>query len=82
MTSPNKLNEFNHAEDLASQLLEQLGWTYAPAEALASKARMRRRGWQPRRPGSPHRSRERTTVTRLRPSSQRWASPQVRKAAR
>ena len=60
MTSPNKLNEVNHAEDPASQLLEQLGWTYAPAEALASKARMRRRGWPPRRPRPPHRSWERT----------------------
>lgn len=50
MTSPSKLNEFNHAEDLASQLLEQLGWTYAPAEALASKAGIRRRGWPPQRP--------------------------------
>ena len=34
MTSPNKLNEFNHAEDPASQLLEQLGWTYAPARGV------------------------------------------------
>ena len=61
MTSPSKLNEFNHAEDPARQLLEQLGWTYAPAEALASKARMHRRGWPPRHPGPPHRSWERTT---------------------
>lgn len=33
--TPNKLNEFNHAEDPARRLLEQLGWTYAPAEQLA-----------------------------------------------
>ena len=31
----NKLNEFNHAEDPARRLLEQLGWTYVPAETLA-----------------------------------------------
>ena len=29
MPTPNKLNEFNHAEDPARQLLERLGWTYA-----------------------------------------------------
>ena len=37
MTTPNKLNEFNHAEDPARQLLEQLGWTYEPAETLAAE---------------------------------------------
>ena len=35
MTTPNKLNEFNHAEDPARRLLEKLGWTYVPAEQLA-----------------------------------------------
>ena len=35
--SPNKLNEFNHAEDPARLLLERLGWTYVPREALASE---------------------------------------------
>ena len=37
MTTPNKLNEFNHAENPARRLLEQLGWTYVPAETLASE---------------------------------------------
>ena len=37
MTTPNKLNEFNHAEDPARRLLEQLGWTYVPAEQLVSE---------------------------------------------
>ena len=37
MTTPNKLNEFHHAEDPARQLLERLGWTYAPREALAAE---------------------------------------------
>ncbi len=37
MTTPNKLNEFNHAEDPARRLLEQLGWTYVPAEQLAAE---------------------------------------------
>ena len=37
MTTPNKLNEFNHAEDPARRLLEQIGWTYAPAEQLAAE---------------------------------------------
>ena len=35
MTTSNKLNEFNHAEDPARRLLERLGWTYVPAEHLA-----------------------------------------------
>ena len=26
MTTPNKLNEFNHAEDPARMLLDRLGW--------------------------------------------------------
>ena len=34
MTTPNKLNEFHHAEDPARQLLERLGWTYVPRESL------------------------------------------------
>ena len=32
-----KLNEYNHAEEPARRLLEQLGWTYVPREVLASK---------------------------------------------
>ena len=35
MTTAAKLNEFNHAEDPARRLLERLGWTYAPRDALA-----------------------------------------------
>ena len=37
MTTPTKINEFNHAEDPARRLLEQLGWTNVPAEQLASE---------------------------------------------
>ena len=37
MTTPAKLNEFNHAEDPARRLLERLGWSYAPREALAAE---------------------------------------------
>ena len=37
MVTPNKLNELNHAEDPARRLLEKLGWTYVPAEQLASE---------------------------------------------
>ncbi len=37
MTSPAKLNEFNHAEEPARQLLERLGWTYVPRETLAAE---------------------------------------------
>ncbi len=37
MTTSNKLNEFNHVEDPARRLLEQLGWAYVPAEQLASE---------------------------------------------
>ncbi len=37
MTSPAKLNEFNHAEKPARVLLEKLGWTYVPREALAAE---------------------------------------------
>ena len=37
MTAPAKLNEFNHAEDPARRLLERLGWTYVPREALAAE---------------------------------------------
>ena len=39
MTSPTKLNEYNHAEEPARKLLERLGWTYVPREALASERR-------------------------------------------
>ena len=37
MTSPAKLNEFNHAEDPARLLLERLGWTCVPRDALAAE---------------------------------------------
>ena len=37
MTTPNKLNESNEAEDPARQLLERLGWAYAPRETLAAE---------------------------------------------
>ena len=37
MTSPAKLNEYNHAEKPALDLLEQLGWTYVPRDALAAE---------------------------------------------
>ena len=37
MTSTAKLNEYNHAEEPARRLLEQLGWTYVTREALASE---------------------------------------------
>ena len=37
MTTPAKLNEFNHAEDPARRLLERLGWTYVPRDALADR---------------------------------------------
>ena len=39
--TPARLNEFNHAEDPARQLLERLGWTYTPREALAAE-----RSWE------------------------------------
>ena len=32
-----KLNEYNHAEEPARVLLERLGWTYVPREALAAE---------------------------------------------
>ena len=35
MTSTAKLNEFNHAEEPARELLQQLGWNYVPREDLA-----------------------------------------------
>ncbi len=35
MTTPAKLNEYNHAEKPARVLLERLGWTYASREELA-----------------------------------------------
>ena len=37
MTNPAKLNEYNHAEEPARVLLEKLGWTYVPREALAAE---------------------------------------------
>ena len=37
MTTSAKLNEYNQAEDPARQLLERLGWTYVPREALAAE---------------------------------------------
>ena len=37
MTTPSKLNEYNHAELPARELLERLGWTYVPREALAAE---------------------------------------------
>ena len=37
MTSPAKLNEYNHAEEPARVLLERLGWSYVPREALAEE---------------------------------------------
>ena len=35
MTSPSKLNEYNHAEKPALDLLQQLGWTNVPRNTLA-----------------------------------------------
>ena len=39
MSTPSsaKLNEYNHAEEPARLLLEQLGWTYVPRAALAAE---------------------------------------------
>ena len=37
MTTPAKLNEFNHAEDPARRLLERLGWTYVLRETLGAE---------------------------------------------
>ena len=37
MTSPAKLNEYNHAEEPARTLLERLGWSYVPRDALAAE---------------------------------------------
>ena len=37
MTAPAKLNELNYAENPARELLERLGWTYVPREALAAE---------------------------------------------
>ena len=39
MTSPSKLNEYNHAENPARKLLDRLGWTYVPREALMAERR-------------------------------------------
>ena len=37
MTTPSALNEYHQAEDPARALLERLGWTYVPREALAAE---------------------------------------------
>ena len=37
MSSPAKLNEYNHAEEPARVLLERLGWTYVPRNELAAE---------------------------------------------
>ena len=37
MNVSSKLNEYNHAEEPARVLLERLGWTYVPREALAAE---------------------------------------------
>ena len=37
MTSPAKLNEYNSAEEPARLLLERLGWTFVPRQALAAE---------------------------------------------
>ena len=37
MTAPAKLDELHHAENPAWELLEKLGWTYVPREALATE---------------------------------------------
>ena len=37
MISSSKLNEYNHAEKPARELLERLGWTYVPREAIATE---------------------------------------------
>ena len=37
MTTPAKLNEYYQAEESARVLLERLGWTYVPREALAAE---------------------------------------------
>ena len=39
MASPNTLDELSHAENPARELLEKLGWTYVPRQALAAGAR-------------------------------------------
>ena len=37
MTTPSALNEYHQAEEPARVLLERLGWTYVPREALAAE---------------------------------------------
>ena len=37
MTTPSALNEYNQAEEPARALLQRLGWTYVPREALAAE---------------------------------------------
>ena len=42
MTTAGRPNKLHHAEYPARRLLERLGWTYAPRQALAAK------GWDER----------------------------------
>ena len=42
MIPPAKLNEYNHAEAPARQLLERLGWTYVPRKILEAERRSER----------------------------------------
>ena len=37
MTTPSRLTELSHAEDPARRVLERLGWTYVPRDALAAE---------------------------------------------
>ena len=37
MKTPAKLNEFHAAEDPGRRLLERIGWSYVPREALATE---------------------------------------------
>ena len=37
MASPARLNDFNYAENPARELVERLGYAYAPREVLAAK---------------------------------------------
>ena len=43
MTTTAKLNELNHAERQARELLERLGWTYVPRAVLAAEREDERR---------------------------------------
>lgn len=44
MTTPSSLNECHQAEEPARVLLDRLGWTYVPREALPA-AQMRLNDW-------------------------------------